>query len=559
MAAWDETFDLVVVGTGIGGLAAAITATDLGLRVLMLEKASRVGGTTAWSYGIVWAGANHLQQGIGIPDTAAETGAYLEYLGGGRNDPGVTASFIANAPRALRYFEQSARVPFYVVEKLPDHYFPFGGGSKPSGRSIQVRPFEARTLGEWQARLEMTPFDHGRITFEEMAAWGGRAGYRNWDRSVIAAREAADIRTFGAALAGHFVKAALDRRISIRTDADVDRLIVEDGRVCGVELADGAGTKRIHGRRGVLLATGAYDANTELMACFDEFSSYPHGGKSHNRGGGLVMALEHGAAFVVSHGSLSIKLSYYIEGEKIDGEPWARGAGPRELAYPHSILVNRFGCRFADESSFGDISARLRHFDVRGHRLLNVPLFLIFDSQYLDKYGLAPLPPGATPPDWLPRGATLEELAQRLKLDPATLAATVERFNGFVRKGHDDEFKRGETPWARQATSDLTLANPNLGAVSKPPFFGIEVLPSQGNAVGLKTNGIGQVLHLRGHPIGGLYACGDVAAWRHIGVGYQAGLSLAGGMTFGWLAAQHAAGHAVDNTGSTTKKTGGTR
>jgi len=75
------------------------------------------------------------------------------------------------------------------------------------------------------------------------------------------------------------------------------------------------------------------------------------------------------------------------------------------------------------------------------------------------------------------------------------------------------------------------------------PFFALKMHPIEGNSVGLLTDGNGQVIHLRGDPIPGLYACGEVAAWLHVGVGYQAGLSLAGGMTFGWLAAQHAAGN----------------
>jgi 3-oxosteroid 1-dehydrogenase len=536
-----EEHDLIVVGSGIGGLAAAITAADSGLRVLLLERGPRLGGTAAWSYGIVWVGANHLARNLGCADTIQDTAAYLHYLGGGRNDRCVTLSFIQNSPKALLYFAQSANVPFYVIEKLPDHYFPVGDGSKSGGRSIQVKPFEAKSLGDWREKLETTPFNHGRITFEEMAAWGGRAGYRNWDLSVLRARELADIRTFGPALAGYFLKAAVERPISIRTDADVSRLLVKDRRVQGVEILQDGRTKKISSTCGVVLATGAYDANPDLMTCFDEFSSFPPGGKSENRGDGLVMALELGAGFIVSHGSLSLKLSYHVEGEKMDGHLWARGAGPRELSYPHSILVNRSGRRFADESSFGDISARLRHFDPRSHRLLNVPLFLIFDSQYLEKYGLPPQPPGSPPPEGLPRADTIEELARTLKVDSAVLSGTVERFNGFVAKGRDEDFARGEMPWSRQAASDLALVNPNLGALTKPPFFGLRVLPSQGNAVGLKTNSVGQVMHLRGYPISGLYACGDVASWRHIGVGYQAGLSLAGGMTFGWLAAQHAA------------------
>lgn len=185
LARWDDDADLICVGSGLGGLAAAIAGAEAGLRVALLEKSGRVGGTTTWSYGIVWVGASHLARARGIEDSAEETRAYLDYLGGGKNDPEVTASFVEHAPKALHFFEQVG-VPFYVVDELPDHYYPLGDGSKPRGRNHQVRPFAAGSLGAWQARLELTPYGHGRVTFEEMAQWGGRAGYRQWDHAVIA-------------------------------------------------------------------------------------------------------------------------------------------------------------------------------------------------------------------------------------------------------------------------------------------------------------------------------------------------------------------------------------
>ena len=106
------------------------------------------------------------------------------YLGGGRNDPAVTQSFVDHAPAALRFFAETAQVPFYMVDKLPDHYYPAGAGSIPFGRSHQVRPFEASSLGSWQKHLDITPYRHGRVTFEEMAARGGMAG--QWDKALLA-------------------------------------------------------------------------------------------------------------------------------------------------------------------------------------------------------------------------------------------------------------------------------------------------------------------------------------------------------------------------------------
>ena len=327
----------------------------------------------------------------------------------------------------------------------------------------------------------------------------------------------------------------------MRTNVEATRLVVEHGRVCGLEAITEGRPRMIGASRAVVLATGLYDANPRLMNWFDEFNPWPPVGAPRNQGSGLIMALEQGSAFSVSHWNLSMKLSYQVPGDTVDGQPFLRVAGSRELAYPHSFIVNTAGQRFADESSFGDVAAKLRHFDFRSHRLTNVPCYLIFDAQYFEKYGLPPLPASQSPPDWLPRSESVAELAQRLNVDAGGLVATAERFNEFVSLGRDADFGRGDMPWSRQAASDLNQKNPNLGLVCRPPFCGLAVHPTQGNAIGLVTNGVGQVTHLRGHAIPGLYACGEVASWRHVGVGYQAGLSLAGAITFGWLAACHAA------------------
>ena len=542
MVQWDEEVDLIAVGSGISGCAAAIAAAEAGLKVILVEKSPKLGGTTTWSLGIVWIGNGHLARAQGVIDTAADTRAYLDYLGGGRNDPEVTQSFVDHAPEALRFFETVAKVPLYMVDKLPDHYYPAGNGSKPFGRSHQVRPFEASLLGDWQKNLDLTPYRHGRVTFEEMAARGGMAA--QWDKGLLAEREAKDIRTFGGALAGYFLKAAIDRRIPIKIEAEVGRLMVDAGRVIGVEIISAGKTTTIRAARGIVLATGQYDSNPRLMGLFDEFNSWPPRGAPRNQGDGLVIAAEQGAALKVMHWSLTTMLGYHVKGESVDGQPLMRGAGSREVAYPHCIIVNRAGKRFADESSFGEVAAKLREFNVWTHRLVNVPCYLIFDAQYWEKYGLQPLPPGSRPPEWIDSANTVGELARRIGVDTDGLSETVERFNRFVAAGHDEDFQRGRMLWSRQASGDLNQKNANMGSL-QPPFFALELKPISGHSIGLLTNGSGQVIHLRGHVIAGLYACGDVAASLHVGVGYQAGLNLAGGMTFGFMAAQHAAGRSL--------------
>lgn len=540
MPDWDEELDLIAVGSGIGGCAAAIAAAEAGLTVALLEKSPRLGGATSWSQGILWVGNNHFAEAQGAEDSPEEVRAYLDYLGAERNDPEVTSSYADNAPLALRFFER-AGIPFYLADGVPDHAYPLAPGSKRWGRTLYTRLFEARSVGEWHPRMEFTPYGHGRATFEEMAAWGGRAGYRNWDRAVLAEREAQDVRAGGAAVAGHFIKAALDHHVEIRPEAEVTRLLVDDGRVEGLEVRSADGTRRLRARCGVVLATGAHGSNSRLARWVDEFVGWPPANSVRDQGDGFILAAEHGAAFAVMHGSLAAMICYHAQAETVDGQPLSRVAGPREVASPHNVLVNRFGQRFADEATFANVATKLRHFEYETHQLINVPYFMIFDSQYLAKYGLPPLPPDCEPPDWLPRADTLADLAGILGIESQGLEATIDRFNRFVAQGRDDDFNRGGMLWSNTVTGDRSLANPNLGTIQEPPFFGMKMVTNM-NSVGLVIDPQGQVRHLRGHSIPGLYACGElVASSLFSGVGVQAGQSLAPGMTFGWLAAQHAA------------------
>ena len=139
---WDEEVDLICVGSGISGCAAAIAAAEAGLRVILIEKSFKLGGTTTWSLGIVWVGNGHLARASGVADTAAETRAYLEYLGGGRNDPGVTQRFVDQAPAALRFFEETAQVPFYMVDKFRTIIIQPGKAQSRSAEAIRCAPLK---------------------------------------------------------------------------------------------------------------------------------------------------------------------------------------------------------------------------------------------------------------------------------------------------------------------------------------------------------------------------------------------------------------------------------
>ena len=181
----------------------------------------------------------------------------------------------------------------------------------------------------------------------------------------------------------------------------------------------------------------------------------------------------------------------------------------------------------------------MRKFDALKHDYANLPCFLIFDQQFAANYSLAHLPVGAVPAS-VARADTILELAGKLRIDADGLERTVARFNSFAATGVDEDFRRGGLPWSLASRSPEGRRNASLGSLELPPFYAIQLHPSlRSTSAGLLTNAHAQVLHQRRHPIPGLYASGVVAARTELGAGYQAGLNLASGMTFSYLAVQH--------------------
>jgi 3-oxosteroid 1-dehydrogenase len=173
---------------------------------------------------------------------------------------------------------------------------------------------------------------------------------------------------------------------------------------------------------------------------------------------------------------------------------------------PHTIVVNRDGARFADETDFQNMVPSLRHYDVKKHRHTNLPCYLIFDQQYIDGFSFIDAPRSSEVPPWVSRGSSIEELAGKLKINAAGLATTVACFNGFARKGVDEDFKRGEASWCL-AKKDVTdprrreYISPTLGTLRIPPFYGVELHPSVFASGGLVANACAQVINQRGLPI----------------------------------------------------------
>ena len=542
---WASTYDWVCVGSGVTGCTAAIIGHDKGLKTLMLEKLDVVGGAaTAISGGVVWAPLNPFMKTAGITETREDALAYLEWIGGGLTTPEYRENYVDNAPRTIEYLSEKAEVKFYDPQ-LKEFYYPGAAGSKVRGRMLMPEPFPAKTLGGWQSKVRLAHFYYGFQDYLEEWGWEhnpshsdslkgapkgeiiGNTGpvrgiettaLRLWRKRLGDPRvehymnSDEEHRVAGAALAAYLFRAVLKRGIEVRTETGVEKLLVENGRVVGVVVNHKGREENIRANKGILLGTGG--------------------------GNGVGLAAEVGALLDTEAGLSggfdfpAVPDERYPDGRLPDG--YGANRGPNETRMRHGMLVNKFGERFGNEGRQFSIQERMRDFDQYGeHRFRNIPNYLIFDHQLIEKYSFAGRPPGETEGlEWVTQGRTIGELAQKLGLPPAKLETTVARFNQHARRREDPDFHR---------------PSETLGTLEKPPFYGLKgTEPSDPfhSAINVVVNTHAQVLHYKtGKPIPGFYAGGALVESDKIyGVGYNAGMSLLFCAESALLAAEHAAG-----------------
>ncbi len=544
---WDLDVDLVCVGSGLGGLTAAIVGLDQGCSVAVLEKGGRMGGVCAYSGGEVFVPDNHKMRQASLPEDPSNGRDYLDFLAGGYADPDLRDILLEQGKIAAEYLEEHAGVKWKVINAFPDYHHPHAPGTVSQGRYLEVERFPGAELGEWASKTyAMSPHMPPGITHDEIFSWGSFSSVMKWDFGLMGARLSKDERTLGPGMMAYFVKAAfIDRQAQGLIKTPVQRLVVDDqGRVIGVLAKRDGQDFWVRARRGVVLAIGGYDWHPDFPKYYEGLPEWNSMCQPWIEGDNIVLGSEAGAVLAgVPSYNLGMFFGYSIPGEEHEGKPLFRASW--EGGYPHALWVNRTGKRFADEAFYRDYLPRCHDWEGKTQTHPNYPPFLIFDQNFRDKYSLGPLMPGMPMPESLVTKAdTPRELAEKLGIDPAGLEATLARFNPAAERGEDPEFGRGRYPWAAMMIGDPDRPNPNLGPLNKPPYYGLALKPvGVGvNAVGLKTDQNAQVVHVRGNPIPGLYAVGNSAAALDTGAGYQSGLSNLRGMTWGFIAAKHASG-----------------
>ena len=188
-----DTFDVIVLGSGIAGLAAALAAREHGLRPILIEKSSQIGGTTADSYGLIWVGGNHLMRRAGETDRREDIIRYMTFLGGGELSEERMTALVDRSPDAIAFYE-SCGIPFRLIGGIVDHYFGVAAGARGPGRTLEADLISGFGLGAWREKVR-TPKDAPYfVTAAEQYAWGGINRYSTWDQDMMHDRRENDMR-----------------------------------------------------------------------------------------------------------------------------------------------------------------------------------------------------------------------------------------------------------------------------------------------------------------------------------------------------------------------------
>jgi 3-oxosteroid 1-dehydrogenase len=550
--AMTATFDVVVVGSGAGGMTAALTAAAAGRSAVILEKGAHYGGSTALSGGGIWAPNNPTLLRRGLGDDPEDVRRYLHAVVGDRVPPARLDTFAAAAPLALEFLErQSPHLRFFWCKGYSDYHPEYPGG-RPDGRSIEARPFDKRQLGPLEEELlgsgirpplglwiTATDFhDLGQLT----RTWVGkkallRAAGRVASNVVLRRRMA----TMGQALMARMRLALAEAGVDVRLRSPVVELLPDaGGRVTGVVIEHDGRRTNIRAKQGVILASGGFDHDPELRAKYlggvtKDWSM----GAPTNSGDGIRLGSEVGAALDLMDDAWWMPALELPKGRLF---PLVS-----ERSIPGSLIVNQNGRRFTNESApyVNFIHDQLRlDADEGGH----VPAWFVMDQRARRRYQFGGMPAGqALPKSWygigtMHRATTIEELAGRIGVPADNLVATVRSFNSAARAGRDDDFHRGDSAYDRYY-GDPTLPNPCLSELVRAPYYAAKLVPGDlGTKGGLVTDEHGRVLREDGSTVEGFYATGNASA-SVMGNEYPgAGGTIGPAITFGWVAARHAVG-----------------
>jgi len=571
--AFDHEVDVLVVGSGGGGMTAALKADAEGLDTLIVEKSPQFGGSTALSGGGIWVPGAPSQRRAGYTPQPDDVFTYLKEITGGLVSDERLRAYVDEAPEMMEFLERSSPWLEFVWKPGYADYYPELPGGSSQGSTINVPAIDLRELGDEERNL-LTPLALAprgiwfapkdlRLFYQVRQNWRGKAVlFKLIWRMVKAHLFGERMAAIGQSLMARMRLALADHQIPLWLNAPMTELLTDvDGNVVGAVVEREGLPTRIRARRGVVLASGGFDHDMawrrEHLPELERDWSF---GNPASMGDGIRAGEKVGAS-----------TDLLDEAWWFPAMCWPDGRLQfmlNERMMPSQFVVNGAGKRFINEAApYMDFA----HAMIAGQRtgVTHIPCWLVTDIRSFHRYVVgghlpipripfAPVPTGwKVPKTWLDsgivkQGSTFSELATQIGVPPEQLRQTADRFNELARKGHDDDFHRGDSAYDNYY-GDPTLPNPNLYPLGAGPYYAFQIiLGDLGTSGGLRTDELARVLRDDDSVIAGLYATGNVTA-AVMGRSYAgAGATIGPAMTFGYVAAKHLAQTAKVSSPATT-------
>ena len=489
--------DVVVIGAGGAGMTAAMTAADAGQKVVILESQAMVGGNSARATGgmnaakTVYQDENEFDQAAGVEKTLAT--AAEKYA-----DNETITALAKTVSEQWAAYQADPTGYFDSVELMELDTMVGGKGIND--------PELVKTLCEGTADA-IDWLDENGITLHNVSSFGG-ASVKRIHRPV---NEEGKVVSVGAYMIPLLQENCEKRGIDIVLNTTVDTILTDaNGAAVGVSGTDKDGNTVVVNAKSVILATGGFGANLDMVTQYKpELAGFMTTNAAGAQGQGIEMATAIGAGTVDMdqiqiHPTVEANTAALItEGLRGDG----------------AILVNANGERFIDEVGTRDVVSAAEIAQPGSYSWLIVDQAMADASSVIQGY----IKKGYTK-----TGATYEELAKELDVDPATFANTMETWNGYVEAKNDPDFGR------------TSFANP----LNNGPYYAIKVTAGVHHTMGGVTiNSATEVLKEDGTVIPGLFAAGEVTGGVH-GANRLGGTAVADFVVFGRIAGESAANYA---------------
>jgi 3-oxosteroid 1-dehydrogenase len=557
--AWDKEVDVLVVGSGAGGMLSALVAAKNHADVLIVEKEALWGGTSATSGAGIWIPASDQAAAAGFHDNVDDAFQYVRALSADNVPDENIRAFVTNAAKMLRWMGDNTEIDYHAFP-YPDYHAENPGGSPTGYRTHMPLPLDGRRLGKDVRTLRFASpaaslfgylnwhFDETYLLLFRAPRWYlhlAKSLLRYWLDWPFRFTSRKDRRlTLGNALAGGLRLALNEQNVPLWLSSPLEELVQERGKVVGALVRHKGKVLRIRARKGVVLAAGGFDKNQAMRDAHAPL--YPNAQYSGGTGGNTGDAIRAGQAAGAE--TMNMQSAWAAPVFYVPGEDRGRLC-TIERALPGCIMVNQSGQRYLNEAASYHIVGQQMARQEREHGNAS-PSWFVFDHTYRHNYPVGPLYPLV--PDWaqngmvktiLKKGRTIAELAADMGVDPTALEATISRFNTFAGKGEDPDFHRGEAAYDKMYGDPRVGPNPCLRPLNKGPFYAMPIYPGDiGTNGGLKTDPLARVIDAGGKPIAGLYAVGNNAA-SAMGESYPgAGVTIGPALTFGYIAANHMTG-----------------